>query len=301
MFPWLSSHSPRLAEYFFASSVEEAIGFLTSHRGEARLIAGGTVLMPHVQRGECLASRLVDVSSVGALRAVEESRGSITIGSAVTLARIAESEVLAGRLPLLTEAAQEMCTPRLRRLATLGGNLATAVGSFGGALSLVTMGAEAEIRNFTGAQWLPVESLYERSGLSRVDSTSEIVTALRVPVSNEKQLAVYLQMQGESEGWPELAVAAMLSLSDEGRTRAASVCGGCRRGIPTRLESLQEALLDRRPHKPRVANLFAEGLLGWARAQQDLAVDSDALVEAARAAFRQAVAKQDQQGRNGLF
>lgn len=299
MFPWLSSPSARLEEYFFASSVEEAIGFLTSHRGEARLIAGGTVLMPYVQRGECMASRLVDVSGVGALRVLEESRGGIHIGSAITLARIAESELLANRLPLLAAAARQMCTPRLRRLATLGGNLTTAVGSFGGALSLVTLGAEAEIRNFTGAQWLPVESLYERSGLSRVDSTSEIVTALRVPVSDGRQLAVYLQLPGQEGSWPELAVAALLSLSDEGRTRAASVYGGCRRGIPTHLGSLQEALLDRRPHKPKVADLFAEGLLSWSRAQEGLAVDDDALLEAARGAFRRSAAKQDQQGRNG--
>ena len=174
---------PHLADYFMASSIEEALAYLMAHHGKAQLVAGGTLLMPQMQRGECIARQLVDISRVSAMKRVTMDGDRLVIGGAVTLASLADSDLVRAHAPLLYQAARAIATPKVRYLATLAGNVIAAEGSAQGALALVALDAEAQITNTTGSQWLPVESLFVRAGLSRVDSTSEIATLIRVPTS----------------------------------------------------------------------------------------------------------------------
>ena len=78
--------SPRvLFDYYAASSVEEAVSYLGAHQGEARVVSGGTELLPQVQRGELAAGHLVDVSQIAALRRVAVGADQVVIGGAAPL------------------------------------------------------------------------------------------------------------------------------------------------------------------------------------------------------------------------
>ena len=172
--------APRvLFDYYVASSAEETVSYLSAHQGEARVVAGGTQLLPQIQQGELTAGYLVDVAQIAALRKLSMAPEGLVIGSAISLSRLVTHEKLASRCPLLPEAARSIGTPALQRLATVGGNVASGWGNSDVALALLALDAEAEITDYMGSQWVPIRSLYVGGGHSRVDATREVLSAVR--------------------------------------------------------------------------------------------------------------------------
>src|SRR5512146_1797640 len=107
-------------EWTDPATVEEALAQLVP---AAVPKAGGIDLMDRLKERLDAPSRLVNLRSVRGLDAVRERAGRIEIGSMVTLARLAEHELVRAKLPALAEAAGSAATPNVRNAATVGGNL----------------------------------------------------------------------------------------------------------------------------------------------------------------------------------
>ncbi|MGC9359429.1 MAG: FAD binding domain-containing protein, partial [Anaerolineae bacterium] len=148
------------------ASVAEALSHLATQRGQARIVAGLAGLSQRMSLPE--DAYLVDVSEVAALRRVEEGTESVSLGSAVRLGAPAQHVKLGKLVPLLTVAAQHHVAQGLSD-ETLGARIVSSRGGDPLNVALVALGAQAEITNLTGPQWLPVESLFVREGVSRVD------------------------------------------------------------------------------------------------------------------------------------
>ncbi len=112
-------------EHLTVHAADEAIHTLAGTDGEnARLIAGGTDLLPLLKDGLVNPDRLIDIKPVGALRHLSfEDDGGVRIGALTTLAEIERNAQLAERLPILAQAVADAATPQLRAMATVGGNL----------------------------------------------------------------------------------------------------------------------------------------------------------------------------------
>jgi 4-hydroxybenzoyl-CoA reductase subunit beta len=92
--------------------------------GGARLLAGGTDLLPNLRRGLEQPVSLVELSRVRELQRLEQAAdGSLVIGSGVTLDRLASDVLVALQLPALADAARAVAANTHRASATLGGNL----------------------------------------------------------------------------------------------------------------------------------------------------------------------------------
>jgi CO/xanthine dehydrogenase Mo-binding subunit/CO/xanthine dehydrogenase FAD-binding subunit len=97
-------------------------GALDAVRADATPIGGGTDLLPARLQGLVAPARLVSLVDVPELQKVEWSAdGSVVIGAAVTLARLAKD--VGGRAPIVAEAVAHIATPQIRAMATVGGNL----------------------------------------------------------------------------------------------------------------------------------------------------------------------------------
>jgi 4-hydroxybenzoyl-CoA reductase subunit beta len=89
----------------------------------ARIIAGGTDLVPNLRRGLERPATLVDVTGIGALDTLSFDAEPRIVGAGVTLATIAADERIAQEYPALAQAASAVAGPAHRNAATLGGNL----------------------------------------------------------------------------------------------------------------------------------------------------------------------------------
>jgi 4-hydroxybenzoyl-CoA reductase subunit beta len=87
---------------------------------QARLIAGGTGLIPNLRLGLGAPRTLVSLEALEELRRIEISERGYRIGAAVSIQALSDNK----RLPAaLREAARSVAAPAHRSAATLGGNL----------------------------------------------------------------------------------------------------------------------------------------------------------------------------------
>ncbi len=173
--------------YETPNSVEEALGILARYDGRARLIAGGTDLVIELQEGEDEIACLVDVTRIPGLDRIEEQDGQIVIGPAVTFRQLKESPLVRQRARVLAEAAASVGALQIQTMATLAGNVASALPAADGSVALVSLGAEVEIADGTGRRWQPVEELFLGPGRSAVDPSRQMITAIRFPATGPGQ------------------------------------------------------------------------------------------------------------------
>lgn len=113
-------------------SLEEALTILARAATEgrrARVLAGGTDLVPNLKRGQEAPALLVSLAAVRGLDEVREARdagdgsGALHVGALTRLARIAEHPLVLARAAVLARTAALIASPQIREMATIGGNL----------------------------------------------------------------------------------------------------------------------------------------------------------------------------------
>ena len=202
------------------SSLAEAAALLAAEP-LARIIAGGTDLLPNVRRGLERPAVLVDLSGLEAFAAIEAAPdGSLMLGAGLTLATIATDAWIAQHIPALREAACAAAGPGHRTAATLGGNLCQDTrcifynqsewwrasnnyclkrggdtchvapeghrchAAFSGDLApvLLALGAEVELCSARGASWIALDAMYRDDGAAHLAiARDELLVRVRVP------------------------------------------------------------------------------------------------------------------------
>jgi carbon-monoxide dehydrogenase medium subunit len=170
-----------MREYLYPRSIEEAIECLVAHEGNARVIAGGTDVLPGLRKGRITTSCLVDVTRIPRLNEIEVARDFVTIGAAVTFAAIREHRFLRQHVHALVDAARSVGAGAIQSAATWVGNIVQAMPAADGSIVAIALDAEARIVDSDGVSWRPVESLFDGPGASAVDPTRQLVTHIRFP------------------------------------------------------------------------------------------------------------------------
>jgi 4-hydroxybenzoyl-CoA reductase subunit beta len=111
-------------EYAAPESVDEVLAALAAAPGRARLLAGGTDLVPNLKHGIEEADVVVSLAHVPGLADVtERDDGALELGAMVTLEDLAANATVRARYPALAQAAGLVAGPHHRRMGTLGGNV----------------------------------------------------------------------------------------------------------------------------------------------------------------------------------
>jgi carbon-monoxide dehydrogenase medium subunit len=174
---------PLWNEYHLPTSIDEAVSLLARYNGRARVVAGGTDLILDLQQGnEQPVEALIDVTRINGLNSIREENGFILIGCGVTHNQIVESKLLQQKATCLVEASYVVGGPQVRNVATLGGNVAHALPAADGSTALNALDAEVEVASFGGRKWIPCTQLFRGPGESMVDSTREVLSAIRFSV-----------------------------------------------------------------------------------------------------------------------
>ena len=114
---------PSAFEYHRPVAVADAIGLLTRHGADARVMAGGHSLIPMMKLRMADIGHLVDLQDIAALKGVSVGP-TIRIGALTTQAELINNAALAAAAPILKEAALQIADPQIRNVGTVGGNVA---------------------------------------------------------------------------------------------------------------------------------------------------------------------------------
>ena len=134
----------------------------------ARLVAGGTSVMPELNQGTDAFTRLVSLRRAG-LGQVSVADGRARLGAAATLADL---EAAPG-LEWLAPALRAIASPTIRNMATVAGNLFVNQPYGDLAACLVALDAVATVSDGAGTRTVPLETL-TRTGVG----PGEIVTTI---------------------------------------------------------------------------------------------------------------------------
>jgi carbon-monoxide dehydrogenase medium subunit len=116
---------PPRFEYQAPASLDEALGLLTEHQGEARPLAGGQSLLPLLNFRLAQPSALIDLNRIPSLAGIATDGPSLSVGAMTRTAQLI-TEDIARTYPILAAAARLVGHPQIRARGTVGGSLAHA-------------------------------------------------------------------------------------------------------------------------------------------------------------------------------
>ena len=165
--------------FYAAKSVADAVRALSA-QPEAILIAGGTDVLISVREGKLAGRPLVSIHGLPELTGVRmEADGTLWIGACTPFSDLSAHPLIREHAQMLGEAVNEVGSPQIRHMGTIGGNLANAATSADSAPSLFAMNAELELTGADGSRRLPIAEFYTGPGKS-VRRHEEILTAIRI-------------------------------------------------------------------------------------------------------------------------
>ena len=112
-----------IKETFRANSVPEALELLRAHPG-AIPVCGGTDVMIHLKERKLRQAALVGIMDITSLQGIYlEQTGDLFIGSGTCFDSIYQNPLARACVPMLADACNQVGSPQIRSVATIGGNL----------------------------------------------------------------------------------------------------------------------------------------------------------------------------------
>ncbi len=222
--------------------LDAVLDLLASEPGAWTPIAGGTELMVAFCAGRLDAPRLVSLTGIPDLRAIEVRPHSVVIGSAATFLDLRRHTIVGAELPLLARAASWIGSIANQSRATLGGNLVNGSPAADSSPALLAYDAEIEIISVRGRRRVPYSAFH--TGYKRnVLSTDELLYAIHLPRRFERHVQ-YLRKVGTRRAMAIAKVAlAATALAEDGVIREIRLAAASLAPFPTRLFGTEAALL----------------------------------------------------------
>ena len=226
-------------EYERAESVEQAVDLLGRYGPDAKLLAGGHSLLPHMKRRALSPVVLIDVGRVKELAYVRDDGDTIAIGALTTHNQLAGDPVLSRACGLVSRAASAIGDVQVRNRGTIGGSVAHADPAADLPAALVALDATILVRESAGERRVAAPQFFQGLHVSVLEA-DEMVTEIRVP--NQSGWAWhYEKFVNRSTDWA--VVASAVAIRREGGTVADVRVGLANMGgTPLRARGVEAAL-----------------------------------------------------------
>ncbi len=166
-----------------AQSVADAVRLRLEHP-EAQIIAGGSDVLVQMREGRRAGKELISIYMLDELRGVclDEDK-NLRIGSLTSFSHITHDPLIQRYCNVLGEAVDQVGSPQIRNIGTIGGNTCNGVTSADSASTLHAFEAIVELTGANGVRRVPIRDFYIRAG--KVDiAPDEIQTAILIPRSS---------------------------------------------------------------------------------------------------------------------
>ena len=223
-------------------SIEDCLKLLAERGPEAKLVAGGTDLLPQMKNGLIKPAAVIDLSGVADLRVLRREDGAgLRVGASVAAREIELDPYTRSTYPALAESGALVGSVQIRNLATVGGNLCNAAPSADMAPPLMALEAEAIIAGPRGRRRVPMADFF--TGVRRtVLAPDELLVELIVPAPGPRSGGQYLRHTPRRElDIAVVGVASQVTLSD-GVCRKARIALAAVAPTPIRATAAERAL-----------------------------------------------------------
>lgn len=172
---------PSKFRYHAPAAIDEAVGLLSEHADEAKVLAGGQSLVPMMSLRLAAFGHLIDLNSVAGLDAIERSNGDLRIGALVRQSAAEHDPIVAGGAPLVSKAIPHIGHFQIRNRGTVGGSIAHADPASELPAVALALDATMEVAGSGGGRTIAAADFFESTWQTALGE-DEILTAVRFPV-----------------------------------------------------------------------------------------------------------------------
>lgn len=257
----------RRFELALPRSVDEALRVLSDRGSDAKLLAGGTDLLPQMKNGLLKPACVIDLSGVGRVKTLQPEAAGLRVGAAVPARALERDAIARATYTALSESAALVGSVQVRNLATLGGNVCNAAPSADMAPPLLALDAEAVIVGPKGERRVPFADFF--TGVRRtVLAADEMLVEIVVPAPGPRSGGHYLRHTPRRElDIAVVGVAAQLTLAN-GVCSKARIALAAVAPVPLRARQAEQTL-EGKPVTPEAIELAAELAVGVAKPISD--------------------------------
>jgi carbon-monoxide dehydrogenase medium subunit len=231
-------------EYLLPGSLPEALDMLDRLKGKARVIAGGTDVIPELRRRDLQVKALVDISRIPGMNAIGKDGRHIILGGLVTHGQVASSPLIREKAGLLADGAAAVGSPQIRNIATVAGNLVSGRPAADTSIPLLALEASVTIASKKGERVVPLTEFFVSVGETVLDSSREVLTRIRFQGLRPDQGGCYLRLsKRRALSLPVLVAAAVVTVdSNAGVFRKAAIALGPVAPTPFRARASEAGL-----------------------------------------------------------
>ncbi len=168
-------------EYFAPTDLNEACTLLQEHGSEAKLLAGGTALVMWLRMGLLNPKLVINLEGISSLNGITyDPADGLRIGAGVKHRDLESCSEVQKYYPLLKETFYKVAQPRIRLMATVGGNLSHGDPMTDPGASFIALNAEVVLHSSRGERTLSVEDFFVDYYETALEP-DEILTSIHVP------------------------------------------------------------------------------------------------------------------------
>ena len=181
-------------DYVVPKTLAEALKALNKHKDAAKLLAGGTDLVPQLKKRELRTPEyIIDLKAIPGLNKISYGKDGLRIGALATINSIAQSSVIQEHYPILVQTALGMASPQVRNRGTFAGNICNAVPSADSAPSLLALGASVKIKSARTERVVPMDKFFTGPRITAL-KPNEMLLEIIVPKPIAGSRGVYLKL-----------------------------------------------------------------------------------------------------------
>lgn len=242
--------APMDFEYHRPGNLVDALALLASLGADARVIAGGTDLVPQMRAGKLRPGHLISVNGLAQMATLRQAAdGSLHIGAGVRIADVGADPQVQQRWPGLAYACTVMATTQVRHMGTLAGNLCNGSPCADTAASLLVADAGLDIASADGRRIVAMADFYR--GPKDVDlAVGELLVGIRLPPPPPRSGACYMRISARSlVDMAAAGVAVRLSLAEDGTISHARLAMSAVGPTPLLCPAAEALLVGNRPEE----------------------------------------------------
>ncbi len=202
--------------------MQAALGLLTQHKDDAKLLAGGHSLIPMMKLRLAQPKHLIDLRKVPGLSGIKEEGGALVIGAMTSHYQVESSALVKSKIPVLSEVGAIIGDPQVRNLGTIGGSVAHADPAADWPASMIALGAEFVCEGPKGKRTVKVDGWFQGLMTTAVGE-DEILVQIRVPILPAGSGAAYMKFPHPASRFAVVGVAAAVTLDAKGVCTKAGV------------------------------------------------------------------------------
>ena len=165
-----------------AQSVQDAVRLRLEHP-EAQIIAGGSDVLVQMREGRRAGKELISIYMLDELRGVSlDEEENLRVGSLTSFSHITKDPLIQKHCAVLGEAVDQVGSPQIRSIGTIGGNTCNGVTSADSASTLFAWEAIVELTGKNGVRRIPIKDFYIKAGVVDIRAEEgELQTAILIP------------------------------------------------------------------------------------------------------------------------